>query len=281
MKTLRWPVLVIAFVVIYALALLLLLPNRLVLARLDLPDRIHVQSLGGSIWRGEAQIFIVLTNPGGPDALQFTARWRLCVAARFPFYAACLRMQSATGTVQAKLIGWPRSVLHLASVQGDADLAVLSELAISPAIHTFVKPVGRITFDLDQLRVDLAQNKVLSWRGRVDLSAASVFNLALPSLKAELTAEPFLSRGRTGDTSVLTDADLPTFRLAGNNDKMTLAGEGQLLEDGQVKAHVEFAAQDTSLHGILRSIATGQEGNKFIWDYQGPSLFGTNRSAQT
>ena len=282
MAKLRWPILIVAFLTIYALAMLLLLPNRLVLTRLDLPAGIQVQSLGGSIWRGEAQVFVSLTNqPSSQDVIQFTAAWQPCASLRFPFYALCLQMRSTAGGLQAKLVGWPRSALHLASVRGDVDLAVLSELVISPTMRVFAKPVGKITLNLDQLRVDLTQNRLLSWRGQLDLSAASLFNLPLPVLRVDLTNEPFISQGQAREGSVLTDVKLPTFRLAGNDDKLTLAGEGQFLEDGQLKTRLEFAVQDTSLHGILRSIATGQQGNKFTWDYQGPSFFSTNRSEQT
>ena len=112
----------------------------------------------------------------------------------------------------------------------------------------------------------------MSWGGELDLLGGTLFGIPLPNTRAIMTNEPFISRDPTrGDG--FADKKLPTIRFAGDNDKMTLSGQGQFLEDGQVKCRIEAAVPDTSLHQFLRPFATTREGNKFVIDWQGEPLF--------
>lgn len=234
------------FVICLAIALLINLPVRQVLAHLQLPDSVRLAGVEGTVFRGEADEVVVENFPLRDVDYRFLPS---CLA----LLKVCYRIDYRQGRVQA---GYDL-------LNGDTEVseARLQYPVTEIARHIpnlLVQPSGQLELAIDEMAivegVPAALNGKLIWR--------------------DLGIDDGGARIDIGDYYVdfVGDAAQYNFKLADIDGGLDVDGEGEVSADGQYRVDIRIVADDgvdSRVRSVLDLVAQKISYNNYRIDRTG------------
>lgn len=259
--------LIITFFATFIVAFVLLMPARFFISDASLPDGVSMNIHRGTLWQGNADVYVGGGNEESPKATQILLlNWQLCGSGSFPFFAYCLAIKNSGKDHSIKLVGLPGAKLNLRNIMSEIDMSfIIQQLNLQGL--SLLNLRGSLDLALNKLLIDTTTNLPLEWDGRMTLNSGGFFNVDFPPISMIMSQREFISRDES--SQAFGNNKLPTMIIQGSDDTMTLDGTLQILPDNQAKLSLEILARNELVEKTFAPLASNREGRKIFITYQG------------